>query len=84
MIKEKDLYRVTIEKATTPFDGALVMTNRYWTVIDNCILFYGKHKTPQCNSNEHLVRHTNSRIYPGADTVFIPVVYVEHNCFDVC
>ena len=74
--------KVTIEKATTPFNGAMVMTNRYWIVIDDCILFFGKNKSPQCNSDQRLAEYINKRLYPEASVKFLPVVYIEHNCYD--
>lgn len=78
---EKLLTRIPISKATQPFDGALVIANRYWTVVDGCILFYRK-KSPQCNSDRRLVEHTNKRLYPTATVEFLPVVFVEHNCWE--
>jgi len=75
----KDITMVPIAKATAPFDGAMVMANRWWTVIDGCILFY-RGDRPQCNSQKEVVQHNNKRLYPNATIEFIPIVYVEHRC----
>ena len=75
----KIITKVPITTAIMPFDGAMVIANRWWTVIDNCILFY-RGRSPQCNSEEAVSRCLTKKLYPGADCIFIPIVYVEHRC----
>lgn len=78
-MKDKYITKIPIEKAITPFDGAIVIADRWWTVVDECILFY-KETRPQCNSHKEVAEHLNKRLYPNAECRFIPVVYVEHRC----
>lgn len=78
----KHITKVPIEKATKPFDGAIVIANRYWIVIDDCILFYRKH-SPQCNSQLAVVESIKKRLYPDAEIRFLECVYREHNCYEV-
>lgn len=85
---DKDLVFISLEKATTPFDGAIAMTNRFWSICPERGLIFWKPKgrkgsgSPQCNSDERMSKHLNEKLYPWAETKFVPVVYIEHNCYD--
>lgn len=71
--------KVPLEKALKPFDNALVLTDRWWVVVDNCILFYRGY-SPQCNSQKEITELSMRRLYPKAEAVYFPVIYVEHRC----
>jgi hypothetical protein len=88
---DKKLNFIDIEKATTARDGYLVITNRFWSVCpDRGVIFFKPKPTgssygaPQCNSDERLAEDTRKRLYPWAETKFIPAVFVPHNCNDFC
>jgi hypothetical protein len=66
--------KIPLEKAQTPFNGAEVMTDRYWVVEDGCILFWNKY-SPQCNSQKSVAEYIQKKLYPSGSVMFLPVVY---------
>lgn len=68
------LVKVPIKEATTPTDGSRVYANRYWTVMDECILFW-RGFAPQCNSNEDIAKKVRDKLYPECDVRFFEVIY---------
>ena len=73
---EKHMTRVPIDKAVKPFDGAYVYCDRWWTVENDCILFY--RGSPQCNADRRIAESFRDRMYPGADVRLLPVVYMPN------
>ncbi len=68
--------KIPLEKATTPVDGAEVMANRYWVVVDECILLY-RGVAPQCNGNKEVADSIQKKLYPDGKVLHLPVVYVD-------
>ena len=78
--------KLPIQEATVPKDGYVCLANRYWIVTENNeLLFYignsrKKHYcSPQCNYNESI---TKRLCKDGTKVLFIPFVFVPHNCHD--
>ena len=73
-----------LDKAITaePTDGFWeVYVDRWWShEPGKGLLFYGK--SPQCNRNENIARQVTERCHPGAEVIFVPRVYLKHNCGD--
>jgi hypothetical protein len=72
----KLLTKIPIEKATKPFDGARVYADKWWIVMDGCVLFY-RGRSPQCNANEDIAKRLRDRLYPGAEVHQLAVVFAE-------
>ena len=72
----KHMTKIPIEKATTPFNGAEVLTNRWWSVLDGCIFIY-RDVSPQCNSQKEISEMLTKKLFPGGESVFLPVVYIK-------
>lgn len=74
---------VPLEEATAPRDGAVYMTNRWWSYVeDRGILFYraspkDRHLSPQCSAQRAVSELVTKRLYPWATIKLIPVVYVN-------
>ena len=66
--------KVPIEKAVKPKDGYVVMADRWWIVVDECILFYRGY-APQCNDVKAITESIRDRMYPGAEVRFLPMVF---------
>jgi hypothetical protein len=85
-MKPEYFKKTPIAQATTlPETGEFihVIRDRYWAVTDDdCILAY-KGYSRQCNSNEGIVqRLISSDRHPGVKVVFLPLVFLPHNCRD--
>jgi len=59
-----------------------LLTDRWWAVTeDNCLMFYGKGRSPQCNSNRAIVdKWSRFEERPPTTPVFIKAVFVKHEC----
>ncbi len=77
-VEESLLTCVPVEKATKPFDGGVVLCDRWWIVREECVLFF-RGVSPQCNANESITLRLRDRLYPGADVRFLPTVYVSQD-----
>lgn len=66
--------RISLDKFTTPEAGDVVMTDRWWIVVDGDVLFF-EGRAPQCNSRQDIAEHLRDKLYPGADVKYIPVGY---------
>lgn len=73
-----------------PFDKATAEPGYgFWEVYVDCwwshepgkglLLFAGN---PQCNQNESIARQVTQRCHPGAEVLFVPRVYLKHECGD--
>jgi hypothetical protein len=81
MIPVKDYIKMKISDASVPREGIMhVMLNRWWMTDGENILFYRSYSYPQCNHNKKIA----SQISEGQnrDVVFMPIVYVPHDCSD--
>lgn len=67
--------RIPVEKAMKPFDGARVLTNRWWVVVDECLLFY-RGFSPQCNAIESITKRL-AAIHPSGEVRFLETAYVK-------
>ncbi|EFC80081.1 hypothetical protein [Parafrankia sp. EUN1f] len=69
---------------TTPQTGIYKIYADYWwsTVRDEAgellLLFY--RGSPQCNRDEETVRRLTADLWPGAEAVQVPAVYIKHTC----
>lgn len=72
---------VPLDVATTePPDGTWdVYANRWWCHQPGKGLLFWR-QSPQCNSNEQIARSTQQKLYPDAETIFIPRAYFKHHC----
>ena len=86
MVKPEDFTKVPVSEATNippSCQFVEVFRDRYWAVtIDGCLLWY-KGNSPQCNSNRAVTEHLTKGLgHPGADVLFLPLVYRKHACRD--
>ncbi|MHB8226254.1 hypothetical protein [Acidithiobacillus sp.] len=91
-VLKKDFTLIPVFKVTTPRNGLVVMTDRWWTtVVENGIkhvLGYRgrgfKSLSPQCHASRGFVEQR--RPYPAPDGTFaaefLPVAYWEKSYFD--
>lgn len=71
--------KMSIAELTTPQPGRICKAPAYWAVTpDDCVLFYKSYNSPQCNTDETIVRH----IRPGLEVRHIPLAFVPHRCSD--
>lgn len=71
---------VSVEKLTTPFDGARVMLNRWWVVTPDRKVMFFRGFAPQCNSEESIAKRlaVKDGMYPHPCSVeFIPLAFVS-------
>lgn len=75
-------YMPIAEAEAVPGDGFWeVLADRWWSYNpDKGLLFY--RKSPQCNKNEALARKITKNYHPEATVIFLPRVYLKHNCSD--
>lgn len=67
-IPRSEITYLPLDKATAePGDG-------FW------LLFF--RKSPQCNRNESIARSVTAKCHPGAEVIFVPRVYLKHDCGD--
>lgn len=59
-----------------PFDGAEVVTNRWWITHPEKGLPVFRQHSPQCNSSEAIARRI-AEMYPWAEVKFLPVAYIR-------
>lgn len=72
-----------LDKATAaPGDGFWeVYADRWWAYEpEKGLIFY--RKSPQCNRDERIARRVVELCHPDAEMVFVPRVYVRHDCAD--
>lgn len=69
----KHIRKIPIEEAIKPKNGECLV-NRYWSVQDGCILFYNN--SPQCNADQAVARVITDKLYPQAEVILIPEVYI--------
>jgi hypothetical protein len=82
-INRKMVRYIPLDEATKEPDSGTwdVYVNRWWShTPEKGIMFY--RKSPQCNSNEQIARKIQESCYPEAETIFVPRVYLRHNCRD--
>jgi len=60
------MLEVSIDYAIKPSSGQVWVDN-YWIIRNDCILFYGRMASPQCNTNKKVSEHLlkNSKMYDG-------------------
>jgi len=71
---------IPVEEAIRPKNGATVYTNKYWAVLDGCVLFF-RGFAPQCNANKELAEMVVSRLYPDAEIELLDCVYHHERAF---
>lgn len=72
-----------LAKATTdPGEGVWeILVDRWWSVHpDKGLVFYSK--SPQCHRNAEIAKMLRDKYYPDAQVIFIPRVYLGHDCSD--
>jgi hypothetical protein len=75
----KDCKKIPIEKATaTPTNGGTyeLLVNRYWQVVDGCILLF-RGFSPQCNENKSITERLSGGV---GDVMFLERVWLHHEC----
>lgn len=69
------------EATAEPGDGIWdVLADRWWSHEPGKGLLFFR-KSPQCNRHESIARKV-TRHHPGAEVIFVPRVYVKHDCGD--
>lgn len=77
MVKAEDFIRMPLAELTTPVNGRICLTNRYWAVTENNeALFYRTHNSPQCSTNIAIVEQLASPL--RKKILLIPVAFVPH------
>ncbi|RLI66842.1 MAG: hypothetical protein DRO67_00265 [Candidatus Asgardarchaeum californiense] len=66
--------KIPVEEAIIPKNGSTVYVDKYWCIVDNCVLFY-RDVAPQCNSNREIAERVAEKLYPEATVQFIPRIY---------
>jgi hypothetical protein len=72
--------KVPVELSFIAPDSGLVRiyTNRWWLVVDDCILFYMGSR-PQCGRNESEAEELRDKVYPRGEVMFIRHVYRRYH-----
>ena len=80
---DKNLSFLPVTAATNPANGMYRCIKDSWWIAhpDKGLIFYRKH-SPQCNANEEIARRLKEKLYPWAEVVHMPFVFVEsdQNC----
>jgi hypothetical protein len=74
-----DCKKLPVEKVTAPPTESgyyELLTNRYWQVVDNCILLY-RGFAPQCNENRSIVARLTGDV---GEVVYLERVWLRHEC----
>ncbi len=66
--------KITIEEAIKPKDRARVYINKYWSVVNGCVLFF-EGVAPQCNSNKDIAEMVTKKLFPSGQVKFLDIVY---------
>lgn len=69
----------SIEEISTPKNGYLAVTERWWALNDDGKVMIFNRYYPQCNSNKVIAEIVSKKMFSG-NVVFIPVAYVELDC----
>jgi hypothetical protein len=75
---------VPIETATTPPANLIDHIKDAWWVVhpQKGLVFWDKHRAPQCNRSEDITRRIAGAMYPWAEIRFIPSVFLRINPHD--
>lgn len=76
----KKYIEMSISDASVAKEGCMVMMNRWWTTDGKNIFFFHSYASPQCNSNKRIAQQIAD--IRKHDVVFMPIVFVPHNCSD--
>lgn len=74
-----------LETATTPPAGIIMhYKDRWWSYAPGRGLILhrsrrGDPPSPQCNPNEAMARHLQQKLWPWAETRFVPSVFIRVN-----
>lgn len=72
------LVYVSLDEASQPRDGE-VLINRWWvTHPDKGLAFYGPARIPQYHHNQMIAKVLCERLYPGHVVVQVPAVFVGY------
>lgn len=72
--------KVPISEITKPKAGCFVYGGSWWSVIDDCVLFFKSYASPQCNVNREVLK----RMKPELEQVYLEFAFIPHNCSDYC
>jgi hypothetical protein len=80
--RSKITYLPLDEATEEPGDGFWqILADRWWSYEPGKgLLFYGK--SAQCNSHESISRKITATHHPDAEVLFVPRVYLRHDCRD--
>ena len=75
-----------VSDITTPKGGRRCYGPSWWIVTDaDEVLFFERYTSPQCNSNEAVMRkYRGSFGAPAGTPKFIEMAYLPHRCRDYC
>jgi len=79
---------VPLSDITTPKEGRICYSSRWWLVTSNNeVLFYKSYNSPQCNGNKKLSEYLAGRISKEIEDSnltcqFIDMAFIPHDCGD--
>jgi hypothetical protein len=81
--RARDIRYLPLDKATTEPGGGCweILVDRWWSHEPGKGLLFFR-KSPQCNANEGFARKVTERFHPDAEVIFVPRVYLKHDCGD--
>lgn len=82
-IDRKHIKYLSLEEATKePGNGVWeVLVDRWWShEPGKGLLFY--RKSPQCNGVKAISEFVTKKCHPDAEVIFVPRVYIRHDCHD--
>lgn len=82
-IDRRQITYLSLDKATAePADGIWdVYVDRWWSHDPaRGLLFF--RKSPQCNRVKAIAENVTTRCHPDTEVIFVPRVYVKHDCGD--
>lgn len=83
---DKQLVFVPLEEASTPPGGIIeCLKDNFWLYKEGKGILYWKDKYnsyPQCNINRAVVENIKNRMYPWAEIIYVPVVFMKINIKD--
>jgi len=68
---------IPVEEAIKPKDQHVALIDRWWIVVDNCIMIYADF-APQCNRDKRISEKIQKKIYPMGTVEQIPMVFINY------
>lgn len=59
-----------------------VIVGNWWAHAPGKGLLMYRGRAPQCNANQDLARRVHEKLHPEAETIFVAIVFLRHDCGD--